>query len=163
MNGARPQAELFPVWDPHGKMHQKTREQITDLVRHGTVVETGDMVIDEATGKEVPEKVKLPWTTTDPTAHNKKVLDRAKALAFGQQKAQAAPAAQAGIHSKAQTPHVMEEMSTIPKLQALRKELEGLNVPVDPGWGQAELQKRIAAAKKGLPQPKDPEDDEDHE
>lgn len=157
LNAGRPQSTTYPVWSPQGEMFMRTREQINDLVRHGTLVPTGNTHAD---GK--PELVKLPWTLSDPTLANAKVLQRAQVLAAAAATRAAQPGVAASHINPLAPPRDGEEpLQVLPRLDALRKQLSDLGVAPDPTWGVVRMESIVAAKKAGLPVPADPEDSTD--
>jgi hypothetical protein len=134
-------------------MFMRTREQINDLVRHGSWVPTGNTLPD---GK--PEMVKLPWTLSDPTMANARLAQRAQVLANAA-KTLPQPGVTASHINPLGPPREGEEpLAILPRLDALRKQLTDLGGIPDPGWGLKRLQQVVDATKAGLPVPVDPDD-----
>lgn len=120
---ARTAEKKFPVYAPDGHLEMHTRQNVNDLVRHGTMV----------------NGVMTPWSLTDPAAAFARMS--AAAAARGLPTAQAQAAAAAAVNDRAPSP----------RLDALRAELTSLGGAPDPTHGIARLQKEIDARLAASP------------
>lgn len=127
MDSRRPAEEKFPVWAPDGHMEMHTRQNINDLVRHGTLV----------------DNVLTPWSLQDPNLAQSR--REAIAAAVARDAAAGVPPGQQGkqgVSASASAPPSPTPPAA-PKLAELRAKLTDLGGVPDPTWGTKRLESEI--------------------